>query len=162
VIGGAGDGSLLVMSPPAIDWQRLREELQPDGALRDIYVRGADEQLWDRFLVALPESPYRWRLTHGEESVAKPLSRFSDLQFRETDRALLHVMLAPALILACHFFSAEEIELDVVPNDLQSDEAVGLLIDFMRWLGRVVNRPVVLTHENRRDDVILRIENTGT
>ncbi|HEV7302207.1 MAG TPA: hypothetical protein VGN72_22910 [Tepidisphaeraceae bacterium] len=150
------------MSPSAIDWQRLREGLQPDGALRDVYVLKADEQHWDRFLAALPRSPYRWQLTHGERSAAKPLSRFRDLQFRETNHALLRVTLAPDLVLACHFFSAEEIELDVVPNDLQSDDAVCMLIDFMRWLGQVVDRPVVLTHENRREDVILRIESTGT
>lgn len=151
------------MSPSVIDWQRVREELQPDGALRDIYVHGADEQLWERFLVALPRSPYRWRLKHGERLIAGPLSHFSEAaKLRESDPVLLHVELAPTLILACHFFKPEEIELDVVPNDLQSDDAVGMLIDFMKWLGQVVDRPVVLTHENRPEDVILRIESTGT
>jgi hypothetical protein len=151
------------MSPSAIDWQRLRDELHPDGSLRDVYVHGADEQLWERFLVALPQSPYRWRLKHGERRIAGLLSRFSEAaKLRETDPVLLHVELAPTLVLACHFFTPEEIELDVVPNDLQTADAVGMLVDFMQWLARVVNRAVVLTHENRPEDVILRIENTGT
>jgi hypothetical protein len=151
------------MSPSAIDWQRLREELQPDGSLRDIYVNGTNEQHWERFLLALQRSPYRWRLKHGERSIARLLSHFSEAaKLRESDPVLLHIELSPTLVLACHFFTAEQIELDVVPNDLQSPHAVGILIDFMKWLARVVSRPVVLTHDNPPEHVILRIESPGT
>lgn len=150
------------MSPSGIDWQRLYEELQPDGALRDIYVRDANEELWQRFLDALQQSPYCWRLQHGERSVAGPLIRFNEVaKLSETDPVLLHIELAPELVLACHFFTQDEIELDVVPNDLQTTDAVALLIEFLTWLARVVDRPVVLTHENSREEVILRIENTS-
>jgi hypothetical protein len=151
------------MSPSVIDRQHLREQLQPDGSLRDIYVHDADEQLWQRFLVALPRSPYRWRFKHGKRSIPEPLGHFDEAaKLRETDPVLLQIDLSPTLTLNCHFFTAEEIELDLAPPELQSDDAVGMLIDFMKWLACAVIRPVVLTHENQPAEIILRVEHTGT
>jgi len=151
------------MSASAIDWSQLRKELQPDGALRDIYVHDTNEQHWERFLTALPKSKYQWRLRHGERSFADPLKQFHEAsKLRESDPVQLHIELSSKLILACHFFTPQEIELDVLPNDLQSDDAIGLLIEFMEWLEGTVKLAVVLTHENRPEDVILRIENAGT
>jgi hypothetical protein len=151
------------MSPPAIDWQRLRDELQPDGSLRDIYVHNADEHLWQRFLAALARAPYRCVFRHGERPMPEPLSQFREAaKLRETDPVLLQIELLPTLTLNCHFFTYEEIELDVTPSELQSADAVGMLIDFLKWLARVVERPVLLTHENSPEYVILRVENPGT
>lgn len=151
------------MSSPDIDFERLRDQLQPDGSLRDIYVQHADEQLWRRFLVALIEAPYRCVFRHGERLIQEPPSQFKDAaKLSETDPVLLRIELSPILALNCHFFTDEEIELDVAPRDLQRDDAVTVLVDFLKWLARIVERPVLLTHENSPEHVILRIEVAGT
>jgi hypothetical protein len=50
--------------------------------------------------------------------------------------------------LNCHFFIPEEIEFDLDPKDFQTAQQVSYLLDFMRTIGRVVNKPIILTGEN--------------
>lgn len=143
-----------------MDWHNLRNQLHPDGSLRDIYVLDAGEQVWGRFLAALPGSMFRYRLRHGDRPLPRLFAQFAEAAtLSKTDSVLLEIELSPTLKLNCHFFTVEEIELDVSPRDLPDADAMGRLVEFMKWLARVIARPVLLTHENTPDQIILRVEN---
>ena len=151
------------MSPPAIDWDLLSERLEPDGSLRDIYVRDAHEQVWAAFLAALSGSAFRYLVTHGDRPLDRLFTTFeAAAALRKTDSVLLQIDLSPTLTANCHFFSAEEIELDIDPRHLPDAAAVSKVVEFMEWLARAVNRPVLLTSENQPQHVIVRVDAAGT
>ena len=56
------------------------------------------------------------------------------------------------LVLNCFFFTDEEIEFDLDPHDYPSDEfgeqQIARLLDFMRIIGKLLNKAIVLTPEN--------------
>jgi hypothetical protein len=132
--------------------------------LRDVYVHNADEELWQKFLVALASSHYSFSLQHGKRQITQSVHKFSfdeASRLQETDPVLLQIELSPAVVVNCHFFWIEEIEMDVDPRQLESIDAVGMVVHFMQWLASIIERPVLLTHENNSDELILKVEPRG-
>ena len=126
-------------------WERARAALAPDGGLFDIVV--ADTRLgeWDEMLAALAAwgYPLRWSVD-GEKHAG-----FSSAQeaFNCTREAavLLAFDLAGILVHA-HFFSEEEIELDIDPREIRESN-IDALTEFMARLGELLQRRVSLAHE---------------
>ena len=60
------------------------------------------------------------------------------------------------MVLNCHFFGADEIEFDLDPCEVASADKARALIGFMEILGTATRKPVILTHENAREAIILQ------
>ena len=60
------------------------------------------------------------------------------------------------VLLNCHFFREEEIELDFHPEDVASARDLGKVFGFMRALAEYLERPVILTPQNTDDEVWFR------
>ena len=60
--------------------------------------------------------------------------------------------------LGCYFFTPSVIEFDFDPRDVTTDEQAAAVLAFMRRLGEVLAKPVVLAHESRPDDPIVRFD----
>jgi hypothetical protein len=118
-----------------------------DGSLRDIYVVGTSEQDWQALLTYLRVSPYPLEYLLDDEVRPLPDHAVDILSIRDEHSPLLRVD-QQRLGLNCHFFIPEEIELDLDPKDFQTAQQVSYLLDFMRTIGRVVNKPIILTGEN--------------
>ncbi len=58
----------------------------------------------------------------------------------------------------CHFFCVEEIELDLLPNEVDTEEKAEAVFEFMAEVGRMLMREVVLTPENGQEHVIVRYD----
>jgi hypothetical protein len=54
-----------------------------------------------------------------------------------------------------HFFTENEIEGDLDPREIDSDERLGKLLRFLRTVGQGLSREVRLTPENCSDTVLL-------
>ncbi len=54
----------------------------------------------------------------------------------------------------CHFFYEDIIEFDIDPREVQTEEAFERVQRFMREIGDLLEREVVLTHENTPEAVI--------
>ena len=63
------------------------------------------------------------------------------------------------MILNVHFFIEEEIELDLdlVPHEVNSEARFAALLEFMRGLARSVDKPVRLTPENSSVLVLVEV-----
>ena len=51
-------------------------------------------------------------------------------------------------VIACHFFTPDEIELDLDPAEVSSQGAMDSVLRFMGCLGSCLGRDVTLTEEN--------------
>ncbi|MGH7381025.1 MAG: hypothetical protein ACREKR_02175 [Candidatus Methylomirabilales bacterium] len=135
-------------------WDEVRQDFEPDGALRDIYVLAADSAAWDRALAfLLSEGTARYTV----DGVALPLPKTAKeaLSLRPDSSPLLHVE-RDGIEYACHFFTADEIELDFLPAHVAGPGPFEGLLRFIVGLGRSTGRDVLVTHENYLEAPILR------
>ena len=128
-----------------------REAFHCDGSLRDIYVLNTTREDWNNFLTWLRCGDYRLTYTRdGEE--ARPPTLADDL-LEDAEHSHNLVVDVDGVSLCCHFFSTNEIELDLVPNEVASQAALDGVLSFMVGLGTCLSTDVILTEENRLEDI---------
>ncbi|AFU99919.1 hypothetical protein [Simiduia agarivorans] len=138
-------------------WDEIKSEFETDGSLRDIYVEDINLSIWNSFISEVKRSNYKVEFSHGDEGIELPddLSTIKGLQ--QTNPTTLYIWLSEGIQLNCHFFVNTEIELDVSPHDIQSENSYIKLVNFLKWLAIVTNREVKLTHEGSQEMVILSV-----
>jgi len=139
-------------------WNDVKDDLQPDGTLRDIYVTGIAEPDWDDLINEVAGAGFSIEFTHGGNVTALPKSFRSIRELQNTDPTTLKVMLQHGIQVNCHFFVDSEIEMDISPGEVAGPVEFDVLISFLRWIAETLNRPVVLTYENSPDQEILRVD----
>lgn len=129
-----------------------------DGALRDIYVVGTTLGDWQRILDLLNDcSPDALVFyVDGEKIFSAPSAKVI-FERRPEIAILLHVK-AGNVHFCCHFFSEEQIEFDLDPRDLKSEEDLQAVLAFMSFLANGTAKPAILTHENQQEAVILTVQ----
>jgi hypothetical protein len=143
----SGDHGLV----PDLLWDDVREWIEPDGSLLDVYVFDTTVADWQAFVDLVRARG--WWIAYSEDSRSRRLpDRVEDVLARRGEMAtLLQVRPAPEILANVHFFTGEEIEVDFAPEELQGQERLDLLCSFLRAVGRRLGKPVVLTPENLRD-----------
>lgn len=126
-----------------------------DGSLRDIYVLGTDEQDWQKLLDFLHTGSYSVKCIIAGEQSPFP-ERVADIfSLIHTDGGMLYID-AERLDLHCYCYAYEEIEFDVDPRNMNNEQQISRLLDFMRLVGTVLNKEIVLTPENMPNRPLFR------
>ena len=133
----------------------VRASLEWDGSLRDIYVLTTDLTIWTRFWKVLEASKLPCRLTVGGEEYPWPDDPGALHDMSGEQVVLLSIRLGGATV-NCHFFTEQEIELDLDPRELPADEDILRLTHFMALVGDGLQREVLLTYENGPEGPIVR------
>jgi len=141
-----------------MDWQMVAHEFVPDGSLRDIYILGTDISDWQQVLDALRRSPFH--ISYQLEGVAADLPGRAEEIFAEWahDRRPMLRFEVGGVILVSHFFATDEIEFDLRPEEVTGPDRLDPLLGFMRMLGELTGKTVVLTPENRPQSPIFRFD----
>jgi hypothetical protein len=113
-----------------------------DGALRDIYVTDTNLEDWRRFIALATTFP----CTYKRDGRAVQRLRLEDALSDQHD-SLMRIEVGKAR-LHCHFFAAEEIEIDIDPREIASATEHDGVMAFVESLGQALGKPVVLTPEN--------------
>lgn len=137
-----------------VEWEDVRNDFEPDGGLRDIYVTGVTAQVWESALeFLLRDGASRYSI---DETPAPLPAKASDALREWPDRAPLLIVDREGLEYACHFFTPEEIELDFWPEDVRGPDEFSALTRFVVGLGRVTRRVVLVTYEGSAAAEIFR------
>lgn len=128
-------------------WERCKSDLRPDGALRDIYVRDASIADWDCFLADLVVRKTVVTFTCDGEAAALPTTAHEAFRIAK-DHSVNLTILAGRIRLCCHFFSTEELEFDLAPDDISNAPDFADLAAFMRRVGLLLEKAVILTPES--------------
>ena len=137
-----------------VEWDDVRRDFEPDGALRDIYVNEANAVVWDQALEFLARADHARYLI---DDVEVPLPGRAAQALQEwPDRSPLLVVEREGIEYACHFFDPEQIELDFWPEDIRGPEEFQALERFVTGLGRVTRRVVLVTYEGSQAAEIFR------
>jgi len=125
-----------------------------DGSLRDIYVQDAGIDAWEKFLAFVRSRTFGLSYTRDGDPSHLPSTATQAL----ADISHAHPLAIDlgGVALHCHFFTADEIELDVHPREVTSRSAVVKVLKFMEDLGKFLDQDVILTEENTPDHVWFR------
>lgn len=134
----------------------FQEGFQADGTLRDIYVLQTRNEDWDKFLEFV-RSSYRTEFLVGENSRDLPSEAANVFDEWAVSPVLLKIFVG-AVQINCHFFTKNEIELDLAPEEVKTSEQGELIMEFLKALGVALQRPVRLTAESDPDDVIFEYQ----
>ena len=127
-----------------------------DGSLRDVYVFNTAIGDWDKMLTLARAHPYEY-LRDGsahELPTAKAL-------FQNREHSHWLSVKAGKVSLNCHFFTQEEIELNIDPREVAGSEEHISALQFIEQLAEVTQKDVVVTAENCREATLLRYEQLG-
>lgn len=132
-----------------IHWDTCQEDFQWDGSLRDIYVTPATLAEWRALYPLLRDYA---GVGYSVDGIVQPAPATVEQVFavRPSGRPRLRLRVGRTLVVF-HFFSEEEIECDVSPREITSQIDLDALLGFVRQLGDVTNKRVVITPENRPD-----------
>lgn len=127
------------------------------GALRDVYILDTNERDWQRVLDHLRSStlPLSFRVDGHAAPLPGSVAHIFSLRHRAT--AALVVDLG-GVKLVSHFFVPSEIEFDLDPREFTRDDQIVRLLAFMRDLGNLLDKQVILTPESTPDDVLVRLQ----
>ncbi|HTS09766.1 MAG TPA: hypothetical protein VMP68_29645 [Candidatus Eisenbacteria bacterium] len=130
------------MAPRNDKYKRIFE---PDkGTLLFVTVFDVDAADWQRLLDYVSRE---FLVAYSEDGDQKPLpSASSILKAREISAVMLEVML-PGFTLNSHLEAANQIRLDVLPEDVDSDEKAGAVFHLMMSIANALGKHVFLTPE---------------
>jgi len=131
--------------------------MRPDEALRDILVYGTSSEDWDTFIAAVNDWEYPAEFTVGGQPRVIPSSYAEVVAEQQNDPTLLRLTVGSVLV-HCHFFPGIEMEFDIDPRDVESHAEFNQLLGFIRRLGQLLDKYVVLTLENSPELPILQYE----
>lgn len=137
-----------------VTWEQVRRAFEWDGALRDIYVRGAGIEHWQRALDALRVSPFPLRYSRSGVECELPTEAAAAFPPPDQCDRLLSVDLGGPIANA-HFFTESEIEFDLDPSELRGQPELDAVVDFLRLLADATGLVTILTPEGFRDAPIL-------
>ncbi len=133
-----------------------KDAFEPDGMLRDIYVFDTDARDWQKVIDDLRANSYPLEFTAGGEPMPLPdVARIFELR-RELSCSLS--IDRPSMSLMCYFFTTDQIEFDLDPRDFTDEQQIDRLLVWMRSIGELLDKPVVLTPESSPDRPLLRFD----
>ncbi|MTI01788.1 hypothetical protein [Roseibium sp. RKSG952] len=130
---------------------RVLSELVEDGLLIDIRVTGTTKLEWNRVLEFLHTSDLTDRTNQTiEDQEHLDVSRvFEDAS--EESLINLSLKLHGPIILTCNFYCEDEIEFSIDPRQLSLPTDIDRVLNLMRQLGNLLNKPVGLAPEGKSD-----------
>jgi hypothetical protein len=138
-------------------FQDIADDLRPDGALRDFYIHNTNHTDWNAALCRVRGGLEANCFTVDGEIRELPPSFEAIEQIRAYANPCLSIPIAGANV-NCHFFCAEEIEMDFRPEDYHALDLWAALCAFFQGIVDAVGKPGIITFENAEDAVIERFE----
>lgn len=122
-----------------------KEIFKPDGgALLDIYVFGTTPKDWRAFWDYVST---HYKTTYLEDGRENPLPRFDQITDRHKVASIsLQIHLSGVRVI-CHIFLLDRIEMDVLPEDVNTPEKAKSVFEFMLTIARLLDKEVFLTPE---------------
>jgi hypothetical protein len=132
------------------------DAFEVDGSLRDLVVLATSLDDWQILFDELRTKNYDLTFVCGN-SHALPQGVDELLLPRRLDDPCPSLSLRlGANTLNCHFYQPDEIEFDIDPRDVTSEDNFLEITDFMRTIGKRLKKDVILAEENQHDLVLIR------
>jgi len=143
-------------------WEEIKWIFEPDGALRDIYVKNINIEDWEKLIDFLNENH---TIKFGTTSENKDINKIdkeyiTKLLVDETKEMECKTasIIIEKIIINTHFFYNKEIEFDIDPKEINSIYNFERLVNFMNDISRILSQKVILTGENQIDFPLVEVD----
>ncbi|MEV4552129.1 tyrosine-type recombinase/integrase [Nonomuraea wenchangensis] len=138
-------------------WDEVRDFFDPDlmGALPDLFVPDATVEDWQAVLDLIRTRGWQWQYSQGDTILPLPTAAEALARPPEAETVSLRVWPAPGVLAIFRLMSETEIDFDVDLRELQGQEGVDTLCDFLRAIGSELGKPVLMTPEGGSQDPVL-------
>lgn len=133
-------------------WKDVYQIFEADGSLRDVIIRETSVSDWDR-LLSLSLSLGNVLYERDGENAVLPSSAAQMLGDPEHSHCM-KVDLG-GLVANTHFYTPEEIELDLDPSEIASQAALNKVLDFCSKLSLALERDVEIKDESSPEETLL-------
>jgi hypothetical protein len=133
-----------------------------DGSLRDIYVVDVNLTDWQKFFNWICTST--WDIVFykdGHVSVYEETYVAHFFEEKENHSILMSININDVLV-NCHFFSEDEIEFDIDPNEVKSKSEANAVFEFMKNISKILDKESILTRENSLEYPLVIVNPDGT
>ena len=138
-----------------MNWQYVKHLFEWDGSWRDIYISNADAALCQRVIDAVRS---RYTTHYQEDGERKPFPQSITIVVDRRDEVTPCLSIyIEGIRINFHFFTPDEIEFDIDPREVDSEEKFAALTEFMRCIGQQSERDVVLAPEGgaEREEMLI-------
>jgi hypothetical protein len=149
----------------SVVWESIKHEFEPEGGWQggwrgewhDIYISNTDEQDWEKVLTFLRMSNHNLTFFRDGEQAELPPTVNAIFEISENESCFLSTDIGDNC-LNCHFygFFAEEIDFDFEPRDVHDLSSFNRLLDFVKHLAKVVDKPVGISILSHREETFLK------
>lgn len=137
-----------------IKWSNCKNDFLKDGSLRDIYILEATVGDWQKLLNFI-RTMYEASFSLNSKKID-----FSDdvikLFWQNGKSGGQLNFFVQGIPIFCHFFSAEEIEFDFLPNDIKGQKELDSILMFVKEAGDLLDKDVLITPENVQENPIIK------
>jgi hypothetical protein len=134
------------MNQPPDLWEK-------DGSYRDVYIQGTSMTDWEVLFAVGKDYGHRyWR--DGVEQAVPQVARV----FEDREHSHLLSLYADSVRLNIHFFTPDEIELDIDPREILGPNEHYAVLQLLERLSTATNKKLSVTAENSEDLVFLTYE----
>jgi hypothetical protein len=138
-------------------FRKLSEFWVPDGSLREVYFTDTSLEDWVNFIRFIQGFQHQYSYDHEAQPVWPVEQIFAN---REAPH-LLSINIG-GIFINCHFFIAEEIELDIDPREVTGPAQHHAILEFIAAMAKALQRSAVLTRENEEVRPFLTFTKFGT
>lgn len=130
-----------------LPWKDLRRAFEFDGSLRDIVIADADLTLWQQAVDHVRGLGRAGPIQDDEGRTPLPHAVEEIFRLAAQGDARLSVDLG-GIRINCFFFTDDEIEFDLDPREVASEQDAKRVLGFMRGLAEATSRQVDLRDES--------------
>jgi len=102
---------------------------------------------YDEWQAVLDYLSANFAIAYSEDGVVLPLPRFEEIRRKRNQRTVMLEILLSGLTLNCHFLDDDHIQLNILPEDVDSSEKADLVFRLMSGLANLLNKEVLLVPE---------------
>src|SRR6218665_833841 len=140
-------------------WENIKQNIYySDGSLRDIYILNstrADWKKWVNYINENYEVKFIYYNDEGKEIINDKINFQIVIDYwgNNLDSVLNAEFLINKVIFKCYFFSDTEIENDICPNDVKDIEQHNSIVEYMKFISKLLNKEIMLTPENYKESL---------
>lgn len=145
------------------NWHEIKEQIYfEDGSFRDIYAFDISLEEWERWVDFVNQN-YEVEFVYRETEQRTSSIDFSAVKkfwAGKDEFGNSATVKIGELNINCHFFSSDEFENDVLPEEFKSLDDHTILTDYLQELSTIFKKKVFLTLENSPEFVLLEVLNS--
>lgn len=144
------------------NWEEIKWIFEPDGTLRDIYVENVDIEDWKNLIDYLNANHILKYGPSDENQIINKIDKHYLIQLLTDVTGKLELktvaIIIDDIIINTHFFTVDEIEFDIEPEEINSVDNYEKVLSFMNEISRILNKQLILTGENQIKFPLVTVE----